>query len=186
MSRRGGRPRKAGKREPNGRHSRRISFRQADDEMTEKEAKSVVLEARARQLGLPSDKLDVSDPGEPNAGTPHGLLFLAELIDRDQWAAASWFIGLHQAYLRAIDAPGAFLAIERKPSTATEAEIAEWVNFTVGLYRSTLRRLDELAKRGRFAATAFDYVLIQGRPPTKAMLVDLRLGLDVIDKLLRD
>jgi hypothetical protein len=169
-----GRHRHKGHREPSGRLSRRREHVKERNDMTEAEAKSVVIEARVRH-GIPRFLADLSDAGRPNVGTLHGRMRLMGELDGDQWEAAEWFIGRRLSWLRAIGASPVFA-----PSEATEDgdgvlladAIAEWSKVLNCLQEaSTLHRAPIIA--------AFDVILTR-QHYVERLVGDLRLGLNAI------
>lgn len=175
----GGRPRLQGvKRQPDGRPRPRER-----QQMTEREAKSVALEARCRHLALPEELADVAVAGGPNAGTIHGALRLRNVLTTDeQWAAAEWYIGMRASWLRAIQAPGRVSEPPDGPGRDDPDAYAEWCR---SMRRGWERILDCLNRVGvehrSPVLAAVDEILIneQDRPH---LYGDLRLGLNAIHR----
>lgn len=86
-----GRPRKQGKREPNGRVVRKTRFE------TEEEIMEAVISMRVR-AGIPRHLAR-------SVGTMEAALFAADLISRDQYEAALYYLEARMKYLSAIDEP---------------------------------------------------------------------------------
>lgn len=182
MSRRG-RKRQTGKREPNGRLSRAKACVVERVEMTEAEAKSVVLAARRRHVPLPAEYLDLSDGGRPNAGTPHGILRLQGALTAEQWAAAEWWIGTRLRYLRAIQAPnqvGETATGEWSGDEAAYAESCRAARETWGAIRDVLQDASTAARSPILAA--FDVILLREQWHLDHLVGDLRLGLNAIHR----
>lgn len=183
----GGKPRLQGiERQPNGQPSRKRSVRAHLDAMTEKEAKSVVIEARHRHTGLPEELLDLgSGDGKPNAGTVHGLMCLRSELTDDQWEDAEHFIGLRTAWLRAIDAPGRPIEPVDDKGVSDPVRYAEWCALTRERWANMLACLQEAstAQRSPIIA-AFDVILVR-QQYLPHLVGDLRIGLNAIHRQFR-
>ena len=90
-----GRKRKAGKREPNGRLSRRTTEVDKRRSETEQEAMSTVIEMRVRS-GIPRHLAR-------SVGTMEAALFAAEELDRDQYEASLFYMTCRLKYLSSIE-----------------------------------------------------------------------------------
>lgn len=180
------RKRKEGPREPNGRLSRKPEHRKERDDMTEAEAKSVVIEARVRH-GIPRELADLADAGRPNAGTIHGRMRLAGMmgdreqgINADQFDAAKWYIGRHLAYQRAIDAPGR----ERVPDDDEGMGQGEGVSLAEANaeWGKVLRVLQDVSTEHRAPVIAAMDTLFVRQAFVHTMVGDARLGLNAIHR----
>lgn len=172
-----------GRREPNGRLSRRTIDRAERREMTEREAKSVMIEARMRHTGLPRELVDLTDAGRPNAGTAHGILRLQGALTADQWSAAEWWLGTRQAYLRAIlargeanqhDGPAHGMEDSAAYATWCREKRALWAQVTACLQQASVEQRSPIL-------SAFDVVLVRGQQMDH-MTGDLRVGLNAIHR----
>lgn len=177
------RKRRKGIREPNGRLSRRKVHVQEREEMTEAEAKSVVLAARRRH-GAKEEYLDLNDAGRPNWGTVHGRMYLEDpdTFTRDHWQAAEWYIGKRIAWLRSIKAP----CDEVPPHFATgqtdEDAYADWCKATGEMWSEIMDCLQEASTMNRSPViAAFDVILIRSQY-VEHMVGDLRVGLNAIHR----
>lgn len=90
-----GRKRKNGKREPNGRLSRRSTEVNKRREETEQEAMSTVIEMRIRS-GIPQHLAR-------SVGTMEAALYAAEELDRDQYEASLFYMTSRIKYLSSIE-----------------------------------------------------------------------------------
>lgn len=184
---RGGRPRLEGvPREPNGKPSRRVIHVGQRREMNEQEAKKVGVEARMRHTGLPVELAGLNHVGMPNAGTPHGVLYLRGRIDLREWHAAEWWLGRRIAFLRAVQAPGRPNEPkgEEEPEVSDdpEADYADWVTVTLARWAQVSECIrDVTTERRSPVAAALDNVLVRGQL-LDHMLPDLRAALDAISR----
>ena len=179
--RKGGRPRKAGPREPNGRLSRKVSHAHARDLANAKDAQSVVVMARMRIHGLSEADASRNEAGRPNAGTLHGVMCLRGEITRDQWDAAEWYIGKRVAWLRAIE------AAEQHTGTTGGGEVdegryADWcakARETWAIVQSCIQQamVDQRAP----LAAALD-VILNRETHVPELVGDLRLALNAIHR----
>lgn len=96
----GGRKRRAGKREPSGKLSRRVVDKQARRTIDEQSAMQVAKEARQRVFGISE-----ADSATELAGSIVGRLLLQGAISREHFDAAVAFQATYAGFLRAIDAP---------------------------------------------------------------------------------
>lgn len=178
-----GRKRKATTREPNGRPSRRKIHIQERTEMTEREAKSVALAARARMTGLPEHLIDGKpETGKPNVGTTHGALCLTGQITADQWSAAEWFLHRRNEYLQAIKAPGAQWQQGQEAGSDPSA-YANWCARAKQAWRGIVACIAEASIETRSPVmAAFDHILERQTPGLHHMLGDLRTGLNAIHR----
>jgi len=88
-----------GHREHNGRLSRRVVHIRAREDMTIREAQSVVVAARMRHTGLSEEQVRRQE-----GGTVVGRLYYARELNADQVQAAATYLQARNAYHRAIDA----------------------------------------------------------------------------------
>lgn len=102
-----GRKRKPGRREPNGKPSRRAADKQARRTIDEQAAMQVAKEARQRLYGVRAD-----DSGTELAGTVCGRLRLTQSISAAQHEAAKAYAATYAAYQRALDSPRPPKAVE--------------------------------------------------------------------------
>ncbi len=150
-----GRPKMEGAaREPNGRVSRSgIDHGPAD---------VVALDARRRQLGLSRDQAK-----DQKAGTFIGILNLMGARDGlsdDQYEAATNYLGLREAYLRAINAPGRVLDGEGSaPSAEVSEAYEEWVSGTKEVYADCRKAIQAAQNETRTENlwAALDLIIIQ-------------------------
>jgi hypothetical protein len=104
---RGGKKRRTGKREPNGKLSRRIVDKQARRSIDEQSTMQVAKEARQRVFGVSE-----ADSATELAGTVCGRLFLAREITQQQLDAAKAFAETYATYQRAMNSPRPPKAVE--------------------------------------------------------------------------
>jgi hypothetical protein len=172
--------RKQGYREPNGKPSRKIEHVKQREEMTEMEAKSVVIDARRRQ-GVPEAYLDLSDAGRPNPGTTHGRMHLNGLLTKDQFYAAEWYLGKRTAWLRSIGASD--VATPGEGDAGSDAKAYDnWCKAAFDTWTDIRKCLQEvsIAQRSPVIA-AFDTILSRHQY-LEHMAGDLRLGLNAIHR----
>lgn len=173
-----GRPRvETAAREPNGRISRSgIDHGPAD---------IVALDARRRHLGLTKDQAK-----DQKAGTFIGYLNLIgyrDGISDGQYEAATQFLSLRDAYLRAIAAPGRIIDGDVGVSSDFISEAyEEWVSDTKVAYgecrKSILNAQGENRTANLFAA--LDLCLIQGQH-MHHMVGDVRILCNALGKFFR-
>src|SRR4051812_34351165 len=111
-----GHKRKPGKREPNGKPSRRNADKQARRTIDEQTAMQVAKEARQRVFGVSE-----GDSATELAGTVCGRLLLGREITQSQMDAAKAFAETYAIYQRAIDAPRPPKAVEIGAATGRGA-----------------------------------------------------------------
>lgn len=104
---RAGRKRKPGRREPNGKLSRRVDDKQARRSIDEQAAMQVGKEARQRVFGV-----SAADSASDQAGTVCGRLCLTGEITGDQLEAAKAFAATYSSYQRAMNSPRPPKAVE--------------------------------------------------------------------------
>lgn len=164
-------------REPSGRVSRSgIDHGPAD---------VVALDARRRHLGL-----TVEQAKDQKAGTFIGYLNLigprAGLSD-DQYEAATNYLGLHNAYLRAIGAPGRVLDGETgiSASEVTDAYI-DWVIDTKKVYSDCRKAIQEAQNEARHANlwAALDLIIVRDERMFH-MIGDLRILCNCLARFFR-
>jgi len=181
--------RKAARREPNGRRSRRLIHIKDHDAMTEREAKSVAINARIRH-GIPPDLADLVDAGRPNAGTVHGRLALNGLLTPEQWRVAEWYLRRHDAYQRASLSPGRAFHPYGEPVDVfgDETDYAVWARQAIGDWAAILDCLKRASIThsldGGFAmrtdlATILDCIIVR-ELSLPDHIATLRRGLDVL------
>lgn len=95
-----GRKRKSGKREPNGKLSRRTEHKQERRRVDEQVMMSVAKDARVRLWGVSYDLA-----GTAHAGSVVGRLVLMDRLTQEQADVAQHVQGIYERYRRAIDAP---------------------------------------------------------------------------------
>ncbi|MDB6035996.1 MAG: hypothetical protein JWM16_6334 [Verrucomicrobiales bacterium] len=101
------RKRKTGKREPNGKLSRRVVDKQARRSIDEQSAMQVAKEARQRQFGVPAEA-----SGTDRAGTVVGRLAMKGTLTTAQLEAAKAFATSYSKYQRALNSPRPPKAVE--------------------------------------------------------------------------
>lgn len=174
-----GRKRKAGKREPNGKLSRRTGDKQARRTIDEQAAMTVAKEARQRVHGVSAE-----DSGTELAGTICGRLLLQGSISREHMDAAVAFQQTYAQYQRAVDSPRPPKAVqigaasggqvrEVSPEQAAIA-IANWRNA-----KAVLVNVDIEGRGTSLANAACDYIVLQERF-LPHLFGDLRLGLNAL------
>lgn len=169
-------------REPNGRASRKKAHVQQFEEMTEREAKEVMIKARMRHTGLPECYVDLTDAGRPNAGTAHGILLLSEQITREQWDAAEWWLRRRNEWLRAISAPGGHVDIPDAPPNPDPKAYQAWCKSVRDLWTEVSDCLREARIQSRSPIlAALDHILARDLA-LEHMIPDLRLGLNAIHR----
>lgn len=164
-------------REPSGRVSRSgIDHGPAD---------IVALDARRRHLGL-----TVEQAKDQKAGSFIGYLNLigpSDGLSDDQYEAATNYLGLHNAYLRAIGAPGRVLDGETgiPASEVTDAYI-DWVIDTKEVYADCRKAIQESQNEARHANlwAALDYCIIQDQHIHR-MIGDLRILCNCLARFFR-
>lgn len=173
-----GRPKMEGvAREPNGRVSRSgVDHGPAD---------VVALDARRRHLGLTRDQAK-----DQKAGSFIGYLNLIGPVDGisdDQHEAATSYLNLREAYLRAINAPGRVLDsdIGITISEVTEA-YEDWVADTKQAYENCRKAIQEAQNENRHANlwAALDLCIIQDQH-MHYMIGDLRLLTNALGRFFR-
>jgi len=179
MGKRGGRKRRIGKRETNGKLSRRIEDKQARRSIDEQSAMQVAKEARQRVFGVSE-----ADSATELAGSVCGRLLLQGSISREQLDAAIAYQETYAAFQRAIDAPappravniGGFSSGAPRDMSPDQCEKfkARWK-----AAKSVLTELD-IAQRGTSVTyAACDYIVLNDRF-LPHLFGDLRLGLNAL------
>lgn len=154
-------------REPNGRVSR--------SGMDHGPADIVALDARRRHLGLTRDQAK-----DQKAGTFIGYLNLIgprDGLSNNQYEAATNYLGLHDAYLRAINAPGRVLDGEMgTPTSEVSDAYVDWVIDTKEIYADCRKAIQEAQNqnRGSNLWAALDLCIIQDQH-FHHMVGDLRI-----------
>lgn len=177
LARKRGRPRIDGAREPSGRLSRSgVDHGPAD---------VVALEARRRHLGITKDQAK-----DQKAGTFIGYLSLLGARDGlsdDQYEAAISYLGLREAYLRAISAPGRVLDGEAgsQNSEITDA-YEQWVSSTKESYAACRAQIQASQNEHRRANlwAALDICIHQDQR-VDHMIGDLRLLTNALCRFFR-
>lgn len=180
---RAGRKRKNVPRQPNGQPSRRVAHIAAQKEMTEEEAKFVVIKARMRHTGLPEHLVDLADAGKPNAGTLHGVLRLSGEITAAEWQAAEWYLAKRAAWLRSILARGeGVISGGNVHGMDDQDAYIEWCRSAAGEWEEVAECLREASILARSPVlAAFDVILIRDQR-VDHMVNDLKAGLNAIYK----
>lgn len=170
-----------GKREPNGRLSRRVVHVREREDMTTREAQSVVIAARMRHTGLSEEAVSINHAGRPNAGTVHGIMYLRGELSRLQFEAAEWYIGKRAAWLRAVDAPGQHTG----PSSRGEFDPdrhAEFCAQAIKAWQTVLDCIQDASTETRAPlASALDVILVR-QQHMDHMVGDLRIALNAIHR----
>ncbi len=174
-----GRKRKAGKREANGKLSRRVVDKQARRSIDEQSAMSVGKEARQRVHGV-----SAADSGTELAGSVCGRLLLQGSINRQQMDAAIAHQEAYAAFHRAIDAPAQPRAVNIGAATGGSGRdlSPEQCAKAKKRWKDAKAVLVDLDTAQRGAATtyaAIDYIVLQERF-LPHMFGDLRLGLNAL------
>lgn len=173
-----GRKRRTGKREPNGKLSRRVVDKQARRSIDEQAAMHVGKEARERVHGVRSE-----DSGTELAGTVCGRLLLQGSINRQQLDAATELQSAYAAYQRAIDAPPLPRAVNigGASGSAPEMSTAQCAK-AIGRWKAAKAVLVglDIANRGASVVNAaVDYIVLQDKY-LPHMFGDLQLGLNAL------
>ncbi len=174
----GGRKRKPGKREPNGKLSRKAAHVQQRRTTDEEAAMSVAKEARVRVHDVAPEHA-----GTDLAATVVGRLYLAGELEPEQMNAARLLADTYASYQRAVDSPrppkavnigGASGALppDVSPEAATRARSA-W-----GTITGVLQAANNV-HRGATLYAACDYIVLRDEHHPH-MNGDLRLGLNAI------
>lgn len=179
VSRRGGRKRKAGKREPNGKLSRRKDERQARRSIDEQANMAVGKEARVRVHGVPAEHA-----GTDLAGTVCGRLVLQGSISPDHHEAAKAFAATYARYQRAIGSPRQPKAVEIGAATGGGSETdmtPEQCDKARRQWEDAVRALQEANAQHRSATifAACDYLVLRDEYHPH-LFGDLRLGLNAL------
>lgn len=170
-----------GAREPNGRLSRKHVHVQEREEMTAKEAQSVVVQARMRLFGLSEEAAARNVAGRPNAGTLHGIMCLRGDISRAQWDAAEWWIGKRAAYLRSIQARDQRTGGDPSGSFDEQAH-EQWCAAIASTWDAALDCIQQASTEARSPlAAALDVFLFRDEYVAH-MVGDLRLALNAIHR----
>lgn len=172
------RKRKTGKREPNGKLSRRVVDKQARRSIDEQSAMQVAKEARQRVFGVSE-----ADSATDRAGTVCGRLCLTGEITGDQLEAAKAFAATYSAYQRAMNSPRPPKAVEIGGITGGGA----LNDITPEQHTKALKQWDA-AKRALVEANMYhhgsiyaacDYLALRDELHLH-MLGDLRVGLNAL------
>lgn len=116
MGKRGGRPRKKGKREANGKLSRRVEDKQARRSLDEQAAMLTAREGRERVHGV-----RMTDSATDLAGSVAGRLYLKGGLTTGQLKAAWYLRDTYAAFQRAVDSPRPPKAVALGQSSGGEA-----------------------------------------------------------------
>lgn len=131
--------RKRGRREPNGRLSRRkddVSERVSE---VEREAKSVVIDARVKMWGMSRE-----EAGKSTAGYFLGRLAAGKEVSPAQLTAAQYLIADRDAYQRAILSPGALA--ERHVGTGDETSYEKFCKRAKERWEAANEVIDECCR----------------------------------------
>lgn len=145
----------------------------------------VALDARRRHLGLTRDQAK-----DQKAGSFIGYLNLIgprDGLSDDQYKAATNYLGLHTAYLRAINAPGRVLDGEAgTPPAEVTDEYVDWVIDTKEVYADCRRAIQEAQNENRRANLwgALDICIHQDQH-MHHMIGDLRLLTNALARFFR-
>lgn len=148
-----GRPRKQGiPRDPDGKPSRRYTA-----EMTEREARSVMIAARVRMYGVTEHQAGLNEIGMPNAGNLYGRMRLQGTLSADQWSAAEWYVNKRNAWLRAIQAKGEASGGDGQGTNRGDTDsYVDWVRETIDTWKQVIDCVQDIS--------------IETRSPVKAAL----------------
>jgi len=174
-----GRKRKTGKREPNGKLSRRTSERQARRTVDEQAAMHVAKEARQRVFGI-----SVEASGTELAGTVCGRLLLQGSLTQQQMDAAKAFADTYAGYQRAMDSPRPPKAVEIGGATGRGSLLdvsPEQAKLARKRWDAAVRVLVEANMYHRAATlyAAADYLVLRDEMHGH-MVGDLRLALNAL------
>lgn len=174
-----GRKRKQGKREPNGKLSRRKDDKQARRTIDEQASMQVAREARQRVFGVSAE-----DSATELAGTVCGRLRLIRSITGAQHEAAKAFASTYAAYQRALNSPrppkaveigaatGGGNAIDISPEQHAKA-LNDWDRVTTLLSRANGYH------RGATLYAACDYLVLRDELHIH-LVPDLHIALDYL------
>ncbi len=173
-----GRKRKAGKREPNGKLSRRKDEKQARRTIDEQASMAVGKEARERVLGVKAEHA-----GTELAGSVCGRLLLQGSISPEHMDAAKAFQETYATYQRVMDSPRPPKAVEIGGSTGgTAREITpEQADRAKERWTEACLCLARVNQEHRTASiyAACDYIVLRDQY-LPHMFGDLRLGLNAL------
>lgn len=163
-------------REPNGRVSRSgVDHGPAD---------IVALDARRRHLGLTQEQAK-----DQKAGTFIGYLNMIgprDGLSDDQYEAATNYLSLRQAYLRAISAPGRIVDSEGYGIDNVTEAYEDWVRDTKDAYEACRRAIQDAQTENRGANlwAALDLIVIQDQH-MHHMIGDLRILCNALARFFR-
>jgi hypothetical protein len=176
---RAGRKRKPGKREPNGKLSRRVDDKQARRTIDEQAAMQVGKEARQRVF-----KVSAEDSATELAGTVCGRLRLIRSITVAQHEAAKAFAATYQAYQRALNSPRSPKAVEIGAATGR----GEGIDLTPEQHARALYEWDKVTRllslangihRHTTLYAACDYLILRDELH-EHLVPDLHIALDYL------
>lgn len=173
-----GRPRNKGKREPNGKLSRKAEHVQERRTIDEEAAMSVAKDARIRVHDVSSE-----NAGTELAGSVIGRLYLRGEINSDQLRAAMIFSQAYADYQRAVDSPRPPKAVNidgASGSTPVDMD-AKRANRARSEWGSMIGILQLANNAHRHAAVyaACDYIVLRDTD-LPHLLPSMRLGLNAI------
>lgn len=163
-------------REPNGRVSRSgVDHGPAD---------IVALDARRRHLGLTQEQAK-----DQKAGTFIGYLNMIgprDGLSDDQYEAATNYLSLRQAYLRAISAPGRIVDSEGYGRDDVTEAYEDWVRDTKDAYAACRSAIQEAQNENRGANlwASLDLIVIQDQH-MHHMIGDLRILCNALARFFR-
>lgn len=166
-----GRPRKAGKRHPNGRLAQPTGW----------EIMTPVLERRCKQIGLAPTVENMRAVKGQEGGTTWGKLLLSGQIDQRQHDACKWFATLRAAYHRSIDAPketpkcGDLEGLGGMSAGMDDAEVCRRIRVQYKLAEALLR---DCGRQSVLAVMA----CVREEPMRPGQIGALRVGLSVLAK----
>lgn len=173
--------RRDGKREPNGRLSRRPEDTMNRITETEAQIKSVALEARQRHTGIWAEVIDIA---KPNPGTEHGVLCLQGVLTGDQWSAAEWYLNARACHLRAICAPGGEGSSRgsANPPSEHDSKYIRWAQESEDMWGLIRKCLVEASAQSRSPILAAFAEILEKGNRMDHMTGDLRLGLNALHR----
>lgn len=177
-------------REPNGRLSRRVIHVAERTEMTEREARSVMVAARMKMTGLPEDWVAKGGAGRPDAGTVHGILRLQKMLDdktphglsAHQWDAAEWFIAARRNYLKAILARTGQGGEGPSHGMPDSDSYIDWCERATSTWQRVLSVIGEESVRSRTPIMSALDVMLLRQQHLDHLVGDLRIGLNAIHR----
>jgi hypothetical protein len=173
-----GRKRKPGKREPNGKPSRRKADKQAMRTLEEQGTMQVARDARRRVHGV-----SVSDTGTDLAGSVVGRLYLAGGLTVEQISAANILRDVYASFQRAVDSPRPPRAVAiGEASGPSPRDVSEEAAYQAKSQWKAIERLlgkVNAVHRGSTIYAACYYVVLSDLD-LPHLFPDMRIGLDAI------